>query len=165
MRISRIGPAVTASLLVFSVFVTSARAAAPTPRVRIMRVPDGGVQPQVMVDSKGTVHLIYLHGDPQHTDIFYIRSSDGGDTFSKPLRVNSQPGSAIAMGTVRGAHLAVGRQVCVHVAWMGSGQAEPKAPQDASPMLYSRLSDDGKTFEPQRNLIRQHAGLDGGGSI
>jgi hypothetical protein len=36
------------------------------------------------------------------------------------LRVNSQQGSAIAAGAIRGAHLAVGRNGRVHVAWNGS---------------------------------------------
>src|SRR5689334_8382176 len=111
------------------------KAASPVPAITIMRVPDGGVQPQVMVDQKGSVHLIYLRGDPQHSDIFYTHSDNGGRSFSAPLRVNSQAGSAIAVGTVRGAHLAIGRG-WVHVAWMGSDRAEPKAPQNASPMLY-----------------------------
>jgi hypothetical protein len=133
--------------------------------VIVMRVPDGGVQPQVGVDEKGVVHLIYLHGDPQRSDVFYISSKDGGQSFSWPLRVNSQPGSAIAMGTVRGAHLAIGRGGSVHVAWMGSGAAVPKAPEDSSPMLYARLKDDRTGFEPQRNVIQSKVGLDGGGSI
>ena len=32
-------------------------------------------------------------------------------------------------------------------------------------MLYARLADDGLSFEPQRNVIRERYGLDGGGSI
>ncbi len=132
--------------------------------VNIIRVPNAGVQPQVATDSTGTLHLIYLTGDPQKSDIFYVRSTDGGATFSDPIRVNSQPGTAIAMGTVRGAHLAIGRGNRVHVGWMGSGIAQPKGPGNSTPMLYSRLSDDG-TFEPQRNLIQARPGLDGGASI
>lgn len=138
-------------------------AAAP-PAVTTLRVPDGGVQPQVVTDGK-TVHLIYLKGDPQRSDIFYIRSIDDGVTFSPPVRVNSGPGSAIAMGTVRGAHLALGRNGRLHVAWMGSGSAEPKAPGNASPMLYTRSTDDGGAFDPQRNLIQSKPGVDGGGSV
>lgn len=128
-------------------------------------MPEGGVQPQVAVDSKGILHLIYLSGDPSHSNISYVRSTDGGSTWSRPIRVNSQPGSALAIGTVRGAQLALGRNGCVQVAWMGSQVSEPKAPRAMAPMLYARLSEDGKTFTPQRNLITAHPGLDGGGSI
>jgi hypothetical protein len=141
----------------------STRAAAAD--VQTLRVPGGGVQPQAAAGEGGVVHLIYLIGDPAKSDVMYVRSSDGGATWSAPVRVNSQPGSAIATGTVRGAHLALGKGGRVHVAWMGSGVAEPKALGKESPMLYARLADDGKTFEPQRNVITRRVGLDGGGSI
>jgi hypothetical protein len=133
--------------------------------VAVHRVPEGGLQPQVAVDSLGTVHLIYLKGDPAGSDVFYVRSTDDGQTWSNPIRVNRVPGSAIALGTVRGAHLAVGRNGRVHVAWMGSKDAEPKAPNGKPPMLYARLSASGDSFEPERNLISSHVGVDGGGSV
>ena len=57
-------------------------------------------------------------------------------------------------------------KAAAHVAWMGSNQAEPKADGGtATPMLYSRLDDAGTCFEPQRNIIQAHPGLDGGGSV
>src|SRR6202043_3016131 len=97
-------------------------------RVHLGRVPDGGLQPQAVVDNQGTVHLIYYKGDPGHGDIFYVRSNDWGANFSAPVRVNSQPGSAVALGSIRGARLAVGRGGRVYVAWNGSTEALPKAP-------------------------------------
>jgi hypothetical protein len=136
-----------------------------------LRVPDHGIQPQVAVDAEGTVHLIYFKGEPQAGDVFYARSRDGVH-FGDPLRVNSQPGSAIAVGNIRGAHLAVGKNGRVHAAWNGSQKATPKVPGDAdrpawmlTPMLYARLDDAGTAFEPQRNVIRSAGGLDGGGSV
>jgi hypothetical protein len=134
-------------------------------QVTVLRVPDKGIQPQVAVDGKGTIHLIYFGGDPGGGDIFYVRSETAGDTFSRPLRVNSAPGSAIAVGNIRGAHLALGKNGRVHVAWMGSGKAEPKGPGGAAPMLYTHLNEAGTAFEPQRNVIQSAAGLDGGGSV
>lgn len=136
--------------------------------VKTVRVPEGGLQPQVVVDSAaGVVHLVYFKGDPAHGDLFYVRSVDDGATFSRPIRVNSQPGSAIAIGTIRGAQVGPGRAGRVHVAWNGSGVAEPKGPNKANPnpMLYARLNDAGDAFEPQRNVITQRYGLDGGGSV
>src|SRR5881628_2407477 len=89
-------------------------------QVKLVRVPNGGIQPQVAVDASGVVHMIYFQGDPGHGDIFYVRSQDGGATFTQPVRVNSQPESAVATGTIRGAQLALGRNRRVHVAWNGS---------------------------------------------
>ena len=134
------------------------------PAVAVIRVPNGGAYPQVQTDGRGRMHMIYFKGDPRHGDIFYVRSDDGGKTFTQPLRVNSQPDSALIIGTIRGPHLAIGKNERVHVAWMGSDQADPKSSGKA-PMLYTRLADKGDVFEPQRNLIHSHPGLDGGGSV
>src|SRR5205807_3551650 len=106
---------------------------AASDKVTVLRVPNHGIQPQALTDGTDIVHLIYFAGEPSGGDIFYVRSKDG-DHFSHPLRVNSRPGSAIATGNVRGAHLALGRNGRAHVAWMGSHQAEPRAPGNASPM-------------------------------
>ena len=92
-------------------------------KVTLVRVPGGGIQPQVAVDENGAVHMIYYQGDPQNGDLYYVGSRDGGATFSTPLRVNSAPGSAIAVGNIRGGHLAIGKNGRVHVAWNGSRSA------------------------------------------
>ena len=139
--------------------------------VRLVRVPDGGVQPEVAVDRQGIVHLVYLAGEPATADVFYSRSVDGGSTFSRGIRVNSQRGSAIATGTIRGAQIALGSGGRVHISWNGSNQAAPKPPVNGNtgrtgmPMLYSRSDPGGTRFEPQRNLMTRTANLDGGGSI
>src|SRR5258707_241000 len=63
----------------------------PAGKVTLLRTPGHGIQPQVMVDDKGVLHLIYFSGPDGNGDIFYVRSADGGHKFSHPLRVNSQP--------------------------------------------------------------------------
>ncbi len=141
-------------------------AAAGTPKVKMVRVPDGGIQPQVAVDQEGTVHLLYYKGPEGGGDLFYAKSTDGGSSWSAPIRVNSQPRSAMSIGTIRGGHLAVGKNGRVHVAWMGADGALPKpAGTKATPMLYARMNDQGTAFEPQKNVISEKVGLDGGGSV
>ncbi len=135
------------------------------PDVRLMRTPDGGIQPQGIMDHDRTLHLIYFKGDPAGGDIFYVRWAPGQSEFSPAVRVNSQPGSAIAIGTVRGPQMAVGRQGRVHVVWMGSKTAEPRGPEGATPILYSRLNDRRTAFEPQRNVMQFAVGADGGVSV
>lgn len=127
--------------------------------VTLLRLPDGGIQPQVAVDDRGAGHLVYLAGDPAHADVYYTRLDRDG-RFSRPLRVNSQEGSAMATGTIRGAHLALGRGGRVHVAWHGSSVA-PRA-GDAAPVLYTRMNDAGTAFEPERDVVHQATGLDAG---
>jgi hypothetical protein len=134
------------------------------PIVELLRTPGGGIQPQVELRD-GTLHLVYFAGEPEKGDLFYVRSTDFGKTFSKPIRVNSVQGSSIAIGNIRGAQLAVGRGGRVHVAWNGSAAAQPRGPAGESPMLYARLNDAGSAFEPERNVIAAAQGIDGGGSL
>ncbi len=161
------------ALLAVTVTLSSAVDRAPivhtrrpvVPFVIEQRVPNGGIQPQTAVDEHGTVHLIYFQGDPSHGDVFYIRSSDGGATFSSPLQVNHHSNSAIATGSVRGAQLAIGRNGRVHVAWNGSALALPEASPGSGPLLYSRLNEAGTAFEPERNIIQRAYGVDGGSAV
>ena len=91
-------------------FSQPAEAADRPGRVAVIATPDGGIQPQAVADDAGVVHLIYFKGEPAGGDLFYVRSKPGTTEFSKPIRVNSQPGSAVAMGTIRGGQLALGRR-------------------------------------------------------
>jgi len=68
--------------------------------VELARVPDGGIQPEIAIDRVGVVHMVYLAGEPSTANVFYVPSSDGGKTFSRAVRANSQDGCAIATGTL-----------------------------------------------------------------
>lgn len=132
------------------------------PRVSLVRLPDGGIQPQAVADDRGTIHVVYFTGAPGGGDLMYARLD--GATFSAPVRVNSIPGSAIATGSVRGAHIAVGRGGRVHVAWNGSkafGEDASRGPQ----MWYARLDPKSGRFDPQRDVSSTAEALDGGGSV
>lgn len=139
--------------------------------VKLVRIPNGGIQPEAAVGADGDIHLIYFRGTPAHGDLFYVKSSDAGATWSSPLRVNSQPGTAIATGTIRGGQIALGNNDAVHVAWNGSSEAEaigplnPESGKRGAPMLYSRLNAAGTAFEPERNVMTHTFGLDGGGTV
>lgn len=136
------------------------------PRVNVIKTPDGGIQPQALIDAKGVLHLIYFKGDPGAGDLFYVRREAEKTAFSSPLKVNSQAGSAIATGTIRGGQLALGKNGRVHVAWNGSAKASQRSPgKYTSPMLYTRLNDAGTAFESERNLMLSTTSLDGGGTV
>ncbi|MEK7830952.1 MAG: hypothetical protein AAB401_07695, partial [Acidobacteriota bacterium] len=140
------------------------RMQATSGKVTLLRTPNGGLQPQAVTDERGALHLIYLAGEPSASDVFYVRRAPGKD-FTAPLRVNSQPGSAIAVGTIRGAQIALGKNGRVHVAWNGSNKAEQRSQNNSAPMLYARMNDAGTGFEKQRNLMQISHELDGGGSV
>ena len=140
-----------------------------TTDVKVLATPEGGIQPQAAADDRGMIHMVYFKGDPAGGDLYYCRLEPGSERSSPPVRVNSQPGSAIAIGTIRGGQIAVGRGGRIHVAWNGSNGARPRNPAGSNPMLYtrSRSGPDGRVtaFEPQRNLMQQTSALDGGGTI
>lgn len=149
--------------LAFSVVFALAVAQAGA-TVSFERLPESGLQPQAVATPDGTVHLIYLTGEAKASDIIYRRRAANGG-WSEPLKVNSQAGSAVAIGTIRGPQLALGRNGRAHVVWNGSQLAEPKAANGGSPLLYARLDDDGRGFSAQRDLIGRTHELDGGGSV
>jgi hypothetical protein len=163
------------SIAVLSLVMSLGPAATDAPVVSVLRVPDAGVQPQVAAAPDGTLHLLYYKGDPASGDLFYAARPAGAAGFSEPIRVNSQPGSAVAMGNIRGGQLALGRDGRVHAAWNGSPSATPKGPKNpelpadsphsGTPMLYARLDASRSAFEPQRNLMTRSTSLDGGGSV
>ena len=134
-----------------------------SPLVELKRTPDNGIQPQVAVDSSGVIHVLFFKGNPAAGDLFYCRSRDG-ETFSKPVRVNATPGSAVAIGNIRGGRIAVGPQGQVYVIWNGS-QTAASQNRGRTPLLFARLNRQGTAFEPDRNLIHFAYGLDGGSAI
>src|SRR5437867_5133187 len=114
-------------------FLSLGLSAAESTRVKLVRTPESGIQPQAVVDGRGVVHLIYYKGEGSGGDIFYVRQEPGQEAFSKPIQVNSQPKSAMAAGTIRGAQLAVGKNGRVHVAWNGHAPSSHASGHAAAP--------------------------------
>jgi hypothetical protein len=132
----------------------SKEAAVEHSTVTRLRVPNGGIQPQALIDPTGTLHLIYFKGEKANAgDLLYVRRDTGKEGFSKPIRINSRPNTACAMGSVRGGQIALGKGGRLHVVWNGIGTD------------YARLNDSGTAFEEQRNLMRKTYVPDGGGTV
>lgn len=133
-------------------------------QVLIESLPEPGIQPQVVVTAAGVVHLVYLKGDAKACDIRHATRRVGSSAWAAPITINSVPRSATAMGTIRGAQIAMGKDDSVQVIWNGSTNAKPgKMPQ--APLLHARLLPGTKEFSPQQNLLGDTTALDGGASI
>lgn len=143
------------SLLLLLLATTCLRAA----EITFERVPEDGVQPQIAAASDGTLHLVYLKGSKTSYDVRHASKMPGGN-WSDSRTVNSAPGTAVAMGTIRGAQIAIGKDNALHIVWNGPGSKDQPAP-----LLYTRSLDGGRSFEPQRNLRADTKALDGGASI
>lgn len=131
--------------------------------VSLERVPENGIQPQVAVDDAGRIHLLFFKGAPAAGDLFYSRKERPSPGFQTSIRVNSRASNVMAVGTIRGGQLAVGKGGRVHVAW--NGPVPKGGDWMQAPMLYTRLNDAGTAFEPERDVIGKARGLDGGGSV
>lgn len=90
-------------------------------KVRFERVPEGGVQPQLATSPDGTLHLVYLTGDPRGGDVRHVTKRSGAANWSEPRTLNGMPATAVAAGTIRGAQIAVGKDDSLHVVWNGPG--------------------------------------------
>lgn len=150
---------------VAGLFACAVAAAAQPPRVALTRLPEGAIQPQAVVDSHGVVHLVCFLGKPEGGDLYYSRYPvlKGPEAASPPIRVNSVPGSATAIGSIRCEQVAIGKGDRVHVVWNGLVHVEGK-PYPAMHLAYTRMADNG-AFEPQRNLCRWTGNLDGGCTV
>src|SRR5215471_8528594 len=129
----------------------SVAAGIPVPRVVVVETPGRGIQPQAVVDRAGTLHLVYFTGDPARGDLYYVRRTPGQSAFSSPIRVNSEPASVLATGSIRGGQLAVGRDGWIHVAWHSTPPVKDGAMQPA-PMWYARLRAGAPAFEPEQTI-------------
>jgi hypothetical protein len=156
------------ALIVVTAFVALARYStansSATPAVTLLRTPDNGIQPQTVLDHNGVLHMIYFQGDAAAGDVEYVSRKPGQKDFSRPLRVNSEPADAIAVGTVRGPQMALGRNGRVYVIWFGA-HPDSADTSKSMPVLFSRLNDSGGAFEPQCNLKQYSQGTDGGISV
>src|SRR5262245_22354563 len=118
--------------------------------VTALRVPQRGEVPEVVLDAQGVLHLTYGRGGPGNA--FYVRSADGGQTFTRPVQLNRQP-DTVTTGMERGPKLALGKDGAIHVLWQGYYKK-------GGGVWYTRSTDGGKTFEPERNLVDPRYGTD-----
>jgi hypothetical protein len=149
-------------LFISAISATTLTSARDVPAVTLVRLPDGGIQPQALTDEHGVAHVVYFQGTPGAGDLMYARHD--GAAFSAPIRVNSIPGSAIASGSVRGARVALGRGGRVHVSWNGSIRVGDEGSKRI-PMWYARLDSGARAFEPQRDVSVVTEHIDGGGGV
>jgi hypothetical protein len=118
--------------------------------VRTLRAPNNGQVPAVAFDAKGTLHMAYGAGSPGNA--FYVQSTDAGKTFSKPVRLNPRPNTT-GTGMERGPRLALGKGGVIHIVLQGYYKS-------GAGVWYTRSTDGGKSFEPERRLEDPEYGLD-----
>ena len=123
----------------------SSRAAVESPRgaVELLRIPEDGRMPRAVVDTAGTVHLVYVQGGTDRANLFHVTRESGAQDWSEPEQVNNRALSVSGVGPIDGAQVVLGPDNRLHVVWL---QTEPAR------FFYTRSRAGGSGFEPQREL-------------
>jgi len=119
----------------------------PAGEVKVAATPNGGMVPDAEIDRQGVVHVAYVTGE----NVYYVKSSDEGSTFTAPIRVNSETDTAHPANMYRGPDLALGKDGRVHVIWYCNAY-QRKLPQDQWGVMYAHLNEAKNAFVPSRNL-------------
>ncbi len=111
--------------------------------ITVIRIPNEGRMPHVAVDASGATHLMYFRGSMSGGDLLYVTLEPGGTSWSSPIRVNSEPRSAIGMGPMDGGDMALSQHngLRLHGVWYLT---------DPLRILYARSTPGHISFEPQR---------------
>jgi hypothetical protein len=57
-----------------------------------------GSQPEISVDAKGIIHIVYGVKNANEPDLYYMFSGDGGKSYSKPALLGNFPRMGLGMG-------------------------------------------------------------------
>jgi hypothetical protein len=133
-----------ASAMLCSVFL--ALGVSRAERVEVVNIPGASNVMKAQRGSDGTIHVVFdATGGPQ-----YVKSTDGGKTFSAPLALVDQASRKPGLEFITW-DLAVGPDGRVHVA-LGNNAWKLKLPQDQWGYFYASLAPGAKSFSPLRNL-------------
>ena len=95
--------------------------------------------PAMTVTSSGDIHVVWDDDTPGNKEIYYKKSTDGGDTWTASKRITWTPGASMYSG------IAVDSTGQLHVVWYEnvSGNNE---------IYYSRSTDGGASWSPGQRL-------------
>jgi hypothetical protein len=114
--------------------------------VRVVNVPGNGYAADAVIAPDGTAHIVYVDS----TDLYYTSSRDGGQSFSAPLRVNSQEGNVLG-GRFRGPDIDLGADGILHVIWYNLAY-QLGLPQDQWGVIYARIDPATEKVSGERHL-------------
>ena len=130
-------------------------------QVRIEATPDGGLQPRLVNDEEGGLHLLYFKKRLQTRSakeghLYYREFSREEQSFGNPVRVSSEAYNLQAFSIAR-ASMSVDGAGRVHVVWY--------LPRD-NQYYYSRSDENRQMFEAQRAMVTTFSeGIDAGADI
>jgi len=132
--------------------------------VRVSEAEHKAQSPEIALGPDGIVHIVWIdentaapahdhskygHSHVAATNLLYARSSDGGKTYSTPVRLNSTLGDVWGF-SVSKPRIVVGGKGTVHVFYAGN-DVNPVNGKPEAVAMYTRSGDGGRSFStPQR---------------
>jgi len=144
-------------LLLFSLVAGQAFAAG----LVLQPTPDGGLQPRLVTDTEGNVHLLYFRkriDQPRAREgnLYYRQYLAAENRWGNPVKVSSNAFNVETFSIAR-AGMAIDATGRIHVIWYRSREAE---------YLYTRSDEARSAFEPQRSVVSDYlVGVDAGADI
>ena len=129
--------------------------------VAIMATPDEGLQPRLVTDAEGGIHLLYFkkrlnRPGAREGSLFYRQYNTEAGGFGPAVRVSSQAFNVQSYAIARAA-LAIDGAGRAHVMWY-----LPRS----SVYYYTRSNPERSAFEAQRSMVSEFAiGLDASGDV
>ncbi len=100
------------------------------------------------------------HSHQAYNNLYFARSTDGGRTFSTPLRVNAKDGELWGFATSH-PRIAIGKSGIIHIFYQAN-RRDASATRQAVDVRHTRSIDGGKTFAPPRTLNSEAKGMNDG---
>jgi len=133
-------------LTVVSFLLVLASSACGAEGVRTVATPNGGAPQHALMGADGAIHLLY----DKDNEPCYVKSSDGGATFSAPLHLvdeaSKKPGLEFDVWD-----MALGKDGAIHVV-LGNNAWKLKLPKDQWGLFFTTLEPKGAAFTPLRNI-------------
>jgi hypothetical protein len=103
----------------------------------ISNTPASSVHPGIAVEQSGALDVVWCDTKSGDTspDVFFVRSTDGGKTWTKPKDISNTPGVSSQPA------LATGSDNSIHVVWCDTSKGEKN-----KDIYYCASNDGGKTF-------------------
>ncbi len=141
--------------------ITAATIGAASAEVIIQPTPDEGLQPRMIVDENGLIHLLYFkkrinRPAAREGNLYYRQYDPAAGSFGLPVKVSSQAFSMRTYSFARAA-MAIDGEGRAHVLWY-----LPRENQ----YFYTRSNQEQNRFEPRRPMVSQYPeGIDAGADI
>lgn len=92
-------------------------------------------------DASGNINAVWENDSPGNIDIFFSRSTDGGQSFSAPRNLSNTPGNT------RTAQIALDSGGNINLVW-----TDNVPPAFSTDIFFTRSTDGGVSFSPAQNL-------------